>query len=82
MLATYIFVRMTAWVCKCHLCATQMVLSHSQWTKTLLVDGLWVGVISMNFKKKFDQEPHHICLQKLLANWIVPKFYKASAKII
>ena len=57
-------------------CATQLVLTHHQWTKAL-DDGLQVDVVFLDFAKAFDRVSHDILLQKLcnfgisgtLLNW-------------
>jgi len=45
-------------------CATQLVLSHHQWSKTL-DEGKQVDVVFLDFAKAFDRVAHNI----LLHNW-------------
>lgn len=45
-------------------CATQLVLTHHQWTKAL-DDGLQVDVVFLDFSKAFDRVSHDILLLKL-----------------
>ena len=53
-------------------CATQLVLTHHQWTKAL-EDGLQVHVVFLDFAKAFDKVLHIILLQKLCNFWVFAK---------